>query len=177
MHTGNINQRPLIFHVCAVYPCAYREHVRPISWVGGQTGLSLCIQGTWFTMKFVAFTLRFIPVHTGNMYFLYSPGHCPPVYPCAYREHPFSFIKKLRAFGLSLCIQGTCNLLTLFVTSIRFIPVHTGNILYHALIIFYYPVYPCAYREHFNRRWNYRISYGLSLCIQGTYIHEFLKIV
>ena len=71
-------------------------------------GLSLCIQGTCLLDTLIVLTSA--------------------VYPCAYREHCVSSIRKCWCFGLSLCIQGT----------FRFSE-------YYCLFT---AVYPCAYREH-----------------------------
>ena len=87
-------------------------------------------------------------MHTGNTYFLYSPGHCPPVYPCAYREH-----------GGRICYN---------YLNWRFIPVHTGNTNNSLKTISEISVYPCAYREHGINHFCASILRGLSLCIQGT---------
>ena len=51
----------------------------------------------------------------------------------------------------------------------RFIPVHTGNIVFIELFIFSTAVYPCAYREHLTVIGSKSLSPGLSLCIQGTF--------
>ena len=50
----------------------------------------------------------------------------------------------------------------------RFIPVHTGNIMFHSTRPLTWAVYPCAYREHIENLINSTIINGLSLCIQGT---------
>ena len=70
------------------------------------------------------------------------------VYPCVYREH----LEKGRLVedggGLSLCIQGTLQLLTGRKNKSRFIPVYTGNTLYQSAAPGIVAVYPCVYREH-----------------------------
>ena len=45
---------------------------------------------------------------------------------------------------------------------------HTGNIIKVFLANNFYPVYPCAYREHIANKIDPMINSGLSLCIQGT---------
>ena len=72
------------------------------------------------------------------------------------------------ATGLSLCIQGTLNYSCPVDSSIRFIPVYTGNTLPQFTQVVRCSVYPCVYREH-PRSLNVSTSLnGLSLCIQGT---------
>ena len=94
-------------------------------------GLSLCIQGTSLFFVFTAQTLRFIPVHTGNIIRCPLNPALKTVYPCAYREHAFINQPTNFAIGLSLCIQGTSERFTEIVPDERFIPVHTGNIMMH----------------------------------------------
>ena len=52
------------------------------------------------------------------------------VYPCVYREHAGDVIICPRSPGLSLCVQGTWNMLEGSPELERFIPVCTGNIAY-----------------------------------------------
>ena len=93
--------------------------------------------------------MRFIPVHTGNMY---------------KQEYGQSLVN-----GLSLCIQGTLLKLYIHQGFYRFIPVHTGNIILKQKSPQQRAVYPCAYREHLLFRYFSALDPGLSLCIQGTY--------
>ena len=72
------------------------------------TGLSLCVQGTHCADTDPVNRSRFIPVCTGNTFFLFALCHMFPVYPCVYREHKFAESGK-GVFG--------------------FIPVCTGNTL------------------------------------------------
>ena len=46
---------------------------------------------------------------------------------------------------------------------------HTGNISSIEFKSFPLAVYPCAYREHKDAKFNTMEGDGLSLCIQGTY--------
>ena len=111
---------------------------------------------------------RFIPVHTGNIAINSRLCFCPPVYPCAYREHFFHYYSCEFMFGLSLCIQGTCIRIDTFKLFKRFIPVHTGNISFTTIPVNLCSVYPCAYREHASGSIPSNCLSGLSLCIQGT---------
>ena len=111
-------------------------------------GLSLCIQGTLFKNSPHSNLSRFIPVHTGNIISPIVSAWIQSVYPCAYREHLFGIGCISFGFGLSLCIQGTCPLVS--------------------LLQIYRPVYPCAYREHIVKKLFSDSIIGLSLCIQGT---------
>ena len=132
------------------------------------SGLSLCVQGTWPRAFGKIDRPRFIPVHTGNMSENDNPNSRPAVYPCAYREHLLSSIEYSANTGLSLCIQGTCITVNIVFPLERFIPVHTGNIHSLSILLATCSVYPCAYREH-TVFFILDISIcGLSLCIQGT---------
>ena len=112
---------------------------------------------------------RFIPVHTGNIVFNVTCSIFNPVYPCAYREHSCASSNFFSVSGLSLCIQGTFVMFIFFSVSVRFIPVHTGNIKLDGKKRKRLSVYPCAYREHQWCLSIYRYFGGLSLCIQGTF--------
>ena len=112
------------------------------------------------------------------LYFIYIQGiydnlgriDAPnPIYPCAYREHHGSMPPDLIDYGLSLCIQGTFSYSLFLVTRSRFIPVHTGNINLNPPAVWSHSVYPCAYREHYQKGFNEMTNSGLSLCIQGTF--------
>ena len=74
-------------------------------------GLSLCIQGTQMPKERANITKRFIPVYTGNTLEFFLKLTLSPVYPCVYREHRKRPIKRKTVCGLSLCIQGTQNLI------------------------------------------------------------------
>ena len=52
---------------------------------------------------------------------------------------------------------------------------HTGNIAPEVKFIGIDPVYPCAYREHCWRIKSNWHDYGLSLCIQGTFLDMFFN--
>ena len=148
VYTGNTYTIAISIKNLPVYPCVYREH-------NGGTALSDC----WY---------RFIPVYTGNTLVTPIKRWWCQVYPCVYREH---FIKiEVWAFfiGLSLCIQGTLNLLMMLPLFRRFIPVYTGNTDPSGEYDYLCEVYPCVYREHTNRTRHKINSRGLSLCIQGT---------
>ena len=168
MHTGNIKFTASPPPANTVYPCAYREHWDSNIKSKSLDGLSLCIQGTYLYLNILKINHRFIPVHTGNI----SSGHqilmVMPVYPCAYREHGKCFTGLGNITGLSLCIQGTFEAEAVLFASIRFIPVHTGNIIFDEFSACSVPVYPCAYREHNTIIHKFPTPCGLSLCIQGT---------
>ena len=146
----------------------YREHNQSVIFSCPLSGLSLCVQGTCSLCGQPVYRFRFIPVHTGNMYFLKSNECDCAVYPCAYREHIIKWYKSEKHHGLSLCIQGTCKNYMATETKVRFIPVHTGNIAVAAPVVKPKAVYPCAYREHIIKSCIFNQTAGLSLCIQGT---------
>ena len=148
MHTGNIIVSCFFSQYSAVYPCAYREHCYWSSKTNRTSGLSLCIQGTFYSSSFQQQKPRFIPVHTGNMQYSATCFSLPSVYPCVYREHLPILIMQLCQFGLSLCIQGTCGLRIIADNIGRFIPVYTGNIYPTDTVLILFTVYPCVYREH-----------------------------
>ena len=133
--------------------------------------------------------LWLIPVCTGNIEMNALSNTDAPVYPCAYREH-YAWWRSIAPLnGLSLCIQGTSLLPAYEETIRRFIPVHTGNIIYNLQAMKNETVYPCVYREHYSTSpperifavypcvyrehtliiWKKTVARGLSLCIQGTY--------
>ena len=91
------------------------------------------------------------------------------IYPCVYRKHCLSRLQASAVRGLSLCIQGTLYIHCFLIALLRFIPVHTGNIMKSLFSFLYKSVYPCAYREHVSNRWTLNDFNGLSLCIQGTF--------
>ena len=128
VHTGNIRINRFWQSVRAVYPCAYREHVKRMFFHLNIFGLSLCIQGTSDMLRLLRVDGRFIPVHTGNIMHVYDKQRNTTVYPCAYREHSQKRLEQINTTGLSLCIQGTSIRVTFIISVVRFIPVHTGNI-------------------------------------------------
>ena len=152
-----------------VYPCAYREHQYLSAVINTSAGLSLCIQGTSLLPMSIITNCRFIPVHTGNIWIIYFDSFDITVYPCAYREHFLGLGKWTLGDGLSLCIQGTYKSKQPSNWLRRFIPVHTGNMIFIKQILHQLSVYPCAYREHFVSYIPFIIFPGLSLCIQGTW--------
>ena len=168
MYTGNTRLSGASYGAFAVYPCVYREHSKDEYYGEHLDGLSLCIQGTrsWAIPQLCS--SRFIPVYTGNTYFVIQCTEFISVYPCVYREHYRQLLTGLNTPGLSLCIQGTHVGDEVIFRNVRFIPVYTGNTLLASLTLLVYSVYPCVYREHtyaYNRA---KRRFGLSLCIQGT---------
>ena len=131
-----------------VYPCVYREHLYSFA----------CAFNNW----------RFIPVCTGNTWYIHFRPLMRAVYPCVYREHGVKLDTCYMFGGLSLCVQGTHVTATHTRHGIRFIPVCTGNTDRE----FGYPenlaVYPCVYREHDGVGVSFIPDAGLSLCVQGT---------
>ena len=107
VHTGNIKSRCVEINLLSVYPCAYREHPSSGWTVSANSGLSLCIQGTFFLVLVGSYFFRFIPVHTGNIWPKITISVIFAVYPCAYREHKKHALQTTHNPGLSLCIQGT----------------------------------------------------------------------
>ena len=90
------------------------------------------------------------------------------VYPCVYREHSDTYAAGYYPNGLSLCIQGTYDLIMSEKYKKRFIPVYTGNIWKDEAPNALGAVYPCVYREHVDVILEISFFRGLSLCIQGT---------
>ena len=76
-----------LIEVLTVYPCTYREHGDLFDCILAESGLSLYIQGTSLSFIVAASSMRFIPVHTGNIIILELGVVMPAVYPCTYREH------------------------------------------------------------------------------------------
>ena len=54
---------------------------------------------------------------------------------------------------------------------------YTGNILNTNNIDNLIAVYPCVYREHTRIMSNANCLSGLSLCVQGTSVNDFLNLV
>ena len=169
VHTGNMDEILGEDMLSSVYPCAYREHSSVIYGFKKFVGLSLCIQGTLGCGYSCYSCIRFIPVHTGNIWRFNLFCHHLAVYPCAYREHLSKRYSITKVAGLSLCIQGTSNIYVYDNLVIRFIPVHTGNIVDADSKVMDNAVYPCAYREHSFTKSRSHKAIGLSLCIQGTF--------
>jgi len=90
------------------------------------------------------------------------------VHPCAYREHSGPINTVPEGSGSSLCVQGTLPVWMFGFTSLRFIPVRTGNILIFRYRYELSTVHPCAYREHVTTSTSSGIIFGSSLCVQGT---------
>ena len=111
-------------------------------------GLSLCVQGTLVVNNCVFVYFRFIPVCTGNTLDRFLAQQYRPVYPCVYREHLLKSFFKPRIGGLSLCVQGTQQVVNTQGELVRFIPVCTGNTMFSNFIYYLCSVYPCVYREH-----------------------------
>ena len=65
--TGNITNGNGYLKRNPVYPCVYREHVCVNPMCSKRDGLSLCVQGTYNRRTLFKFSVRFIPVCTGNI--------------------------------------------------------------------------------------------------------------
>ena len=131
VYTGNMSSR--VSNPCdnTVYPCVYREHPSNNYQSFNNSGLSLCIQGTFKWTGGGRIKCRFIPVCTGNI---------------------ITDATKWRDLdGLSLCVQGTSHRIFSVFTAVRFIPVCIGNINPLLGIAPVAAVYPCVYREHLAR--------------------------
>ena len=148
VYTGNTMNRYPRSSWTPVYPCVYREHILIRNNSIWNIGLSLCIQGTRLPTVHFSHFCRFIPVYTGNTLYYFINHKRGTVYPCVYREHSYIRYWRKALAGLSLCIQGTQNLLNPTFTYIRFIPVYTGNTCRVWLSVLFATVYPCVYREH-----------------------------
>ena len=107
VYTGNITEIIYQNQLVTVYPCVYREHNVCFAVGFFDSGLSLCIQGTWGTNISELGKLRFIPVYTGNITNYRASTGAHTVYPCVYREHLYLRLSPNVICGLSLCIQGT----------------------------------------------------------------------
>ena len=175
MYTGNTPQLTKCRLGWPVYPCVYREHVEDIRLRFALRGLSLCIQGTPAVAFQKSTRHRFIPVYTGNTAVIFLILANSSVYPCVYREHNYFHIMHLLKPGLSLCIQGTQEVYSLYAPEARFIPVYTGNTNSCNPSSYDNAVYPCVYREHYYSLRQTSNKGGLSLCIQGTLIANICK--
>ena len=126
--TGNTLTQSSPCSPSSVYPCVYREHRSKRSTRQTNDGLSLCVQGTQYIQLGVHLKTRFIPVCTGNTFIHSTITIINSVYPCVYREHVSESKETFDWCGLSLCVQGTRQAISV-----------NKNIK---------AVYPCVYREH-----------------------------
>ena len=115
-------------------------------------------------------------MYTGNIAHVLGYQINKAVYPCVYREHEIYRPWFCSECGLSLCIQGTHQVVSQYLVLIRFIPVYTGNTEKPSSSINNLTVYPCVYREHISQPPPCFLARGLSLCIQGTHLSPPLKI-
>ena len=155
----------------AVYPCTYRELFKYCAVINNRLGISLYLQGTRCNIKSIWDGIRYIPVPTGNSYYYFQREFEFPVYPCTYREL-FSWAVSLEfQFGISLYLQGTQCARYLQPCTIRYIPVPTGNSKKEWDDNQLNAVYPCTYRELSFSFFNFWLTLGISLYLQGTH-HE-----
>ncbi len=87
VHTGNTQLRNTQQHELSVHPRAYGEHCCRVRDKRHDIGSSPCIRGTRKTGVKPTSDLRFIPVHTGNTWFVRYGYDSQPVHPRAYGEH------------------------------------------------------------------------------------------
>ena len=177
MYTGNTIQRYSLWRCRPVYPCVYREHCVLLALVINLNGLSLCIQGTLIDDIHYQYPRRFIPVYTGNACMKVLLVMHRTVYPCVYRERVDNSRVYWSTVGLSLCIQGTLLAQKLPPIQLRFIPVYTGNAGNGIIVSVADSVYPCVYRERSRKTTAPALTAGLSLCIQGTPVSHFPRLV
>ena len=110
-----------------VYPRAYGERLRVLVFIGLNSGLSPCLRGTASLLRSLAPSLRFIPVLTGNGFFINIYPCWVAVYPRAYGERDCSQYASAARIGLSPCLRGTAIEAKQLAEKVRFIPVLTGN--------------------------------------------------
>ena len=152
----------------SVYPCTYRE-------LGGHgtngtivTGISLYLQGTHQIHLQEELVSRYIPVPTGNSFRETSQIFITTVYPCTYRELCANAFKRWNISGISLYLQGTLATVTVPCSSVRYIPVPTGNSHVKNWYAELTTVYPCTYRELRASKYTPFFVSGISLYLQGT---------
>ena len=131
-------------------------------------GISLYLQGTPYYALLRLLTARYIPVPTGNAFYLAFHLSKKSVYPCTYRERPDIIEPADSYVGISLYLQGTQKFLLSESASHWYIPVPTGNAYKKTILQVKNKVYPCTYRERLNHiRYRY-LERGISLYLQGT---------
>ena len=73
--------------------------------------------------------MRYIPVHTGQICVVLSPSEHAKVHPRAYGADSPTTVHPVPSMGSSPCTRGRCDQRSGQATVLRFIPVHTGQIL------------------------------------------------
>ena len=154
--------------IFAVYPCTYRELKSGTGKTMTLSGISLYLQGTRYMRSGYETKWRYIPVPTGNAFYLAFHLSKKSVYPCTYRERPDIIEPADSYVGISLYLQGTLFSTTINLSLVRYIPVPTGNSSPIKNSIYLIAVYPCTYRELCLQFDQVFVHHGISLYLQGT---------
>ncbi len=107
VHTGNTPRISLRTIISPVHPRAYGEHLQSMQPVNIRYGSSPCIRGTPAINATCEYSIRFIPVHTGNTKKSLNKMRFTPVHPRAYGEHAWECGGLTGFDGSSPCIRGT----------------------------------------------------------------------
>ncbi len=126
-HAGNIGGRARPADDLPVHPRACGEHVEVHSPPSIVSGSSPRMRGTYRLSAHLAFGLRFIPAHAGNISREWSIYPGAAVHPRACGEHHVAVGFGYPAAGSSPRMRGTWIDLRQGVRRVRFIPAHAGN--------------------------------------------------
>ena len=131
--TGNtIEQQRDIFHA-SVHPRGHGEHFLLGNGQIGLGGSSPWARGTHPYKGFTRYSVRFIPVGTGNTRFGRRCSLCITVHPRGHGEHVFRTVLDSHLPGSSPWARGTHSHCAGWLLSCRFIPVGTGNTVFRTV--------------------------------------------
>ena len=166
--TGNTAPSAALTGSYAVHPRAYGEHWCQVRVLTNSIGSSPCLRGTLLSPHPKHPPGRFIPVLTGNTCLLVYLYMYDSVHPRAYGEHSVMSLTRKTRCGSSPCLRGTRNDYLWPEGLHRFIPVLTGNTLFHSDARAVQTVHPRAYGEHQRHHRKRRHQNGSSPCLRGT---------
>ena len=133
-------------------------------------GLSPCVRGNPGLEEPVSFSVRSIPVRTGEPVCLSACFIVYPVYPRAYGGTVFDVESLPDGEGLSPCVRGNHSFILSYRSWIRSIPVRTGEPACRQLLYSLVAVYPRAYGGTYPAGLKQGESPGLSPCVRGNHI-------
>ena len=133
-----------------------------------ESGLSPCARGTRSVRGVVGKAERFIPVCSGNAYAEDAVSGWLPVYPRVLGEREMDGVISKPAGGLSPCARGTPRRPSIGNTTLRFIPVCSGNAVGAVTNRRWLTVYPRVLGERHHQEGSLIYHLGLSPCARGT---------
>ena len=167
--TGNIPAPHRTTRDSPVHPRVYGEHDCNTPTPCPANGSSPCVRGTFEIKPPCKPSCRFIPVCTGNILLSWTNAELHPVHPRVYGEHAPDCQTPGLVGGSSPCVRGTYPAFRTSNSSLRFIPVCTGNISFLYSAVSRISVHPRVYGEHPTLDNVARDATGSSPCVRGTY--------